>query len=680
VSDPRTEIPIQKYCKACDKVFGADVGSCIECGGRVETRDPLVGTVFAEKYEIQSVLGRGGMSVVYKARHKYMNRIVAVKLLLEHLADDPTSFQRFQKEAQAASSLSHQNIVIVHDFGVSGDKQAYFVMDCLEGDSLEDIIFRDNGMPVERAVNVFRQICDGLAHAHKKGIIHRDLKPSNIVLVKEEDGSETVKIVDFGLAKLHRPQSAEEARLTQSGMIFGSPLYMSPEQCQGYSLDPRSDLYSVGCLMYETLTGTLPFKSDSFFNIALLHIHEKPPEFEKIAPSKNIPGELEQLIRKCLEKEPEKRYQTAEELRQSILDTALLSGVPGLKPGAVPISDSGKHSPFRKTLENMRAVLANSNSLEAQKCTSMRGAVVTGLAISGLCFVLAFLFLFPGTSEDGGTPINKLRWQLDMNWADDAESKGDYPRAEALLRDANQVAREFGDRKARLKQTLERQAEVYAKSNKFAEAEKANQDAIDILTEQVLRESEDVKAHFKQLAAPTDSAIEKEQDRLHATASVNRLLMSAKSLNSRYLYRQEEALTNVGLDALQRLGLSESAHMADLLAVKAEFLQAQQRTSEVRPLLSQCLELRRKNKADGTKHSSRAYLKTLLKLGQFDRDQSIYESGTKELSEATTLARQEFSADKILLAECLNSYADLLRQVGKTDESAKLTIEAKSLH
>lgn len=654
---------------------------CPNCGGETVEADRLIGTVFDEKYDILSVLGSGGMSVVYKARHRYMNRTVALKLLLEHLQENKNSFARFQKEAEAASTLSHQNIVSVHDFGVDKDAgQAYFVMDCLEGESLQDMIFREGAISVERSVDVFRQVCEGLSHAHKKGVVHRDLKPSNVVLVQEDNGSYTVKIVDFGLAKLHRPEGEGEARLTQTGTVFGSPLYMSPEQCQGYTLDARSDIYSMGVLMYETLTGTLPFKSDSFFNIALLHVNGTPPSFAEKAPGRAIPAELEKVVMKCLEKEPGDRYQTVDELRQKILDSALLSGVPGLKPGAVIDADNSK-SPFRSTFENMRAALiAGGSKSETPKSSVPRMLVLSAVAV----FVVgatAMFFLFPGIEGDHATPYQKMRWQFDLEIAGLCTQRGDYGRADELLKDAKQLAQSFADRHQRLRLTVEKQAELYAAWGKFDLAEQANQEMSNVLTEQVIAEAEDVKARYRTLGE-NQSAAQQGADRSHSIADLGRVITAAKRLHSRNLFKPEESLLRTAKDVLDRVGLSDSAQMAEVDLTLAECLVAQQRLPEVREVLTDAVDALEKTlRSAGTNSQARRkFVRAELRLGQFDRDQSTFGPAEKELKDALAQVRQYMPGDRALMSECLNSYADLLRQTGKKEEAAALVIEAKQYH
>ena len=669
-----------KICKQCHKTYPSDQDNCPDDGEPLAPvmTDPLLGTLFADKYEIQSILGRGGMSIVYKARHKYMNRTVAVKLLLEQHMEDPIAFKRFQQESEAASSLSHQNIVIVHDFGITQANQAYFVMDCLEGDSLEDVILRDGPVAMDRAINIFRQVCDGLIHAHKKGVVHRDIKPSNVVLIREDDGSETVKIVDFGLAKLHRPQGPDEARLTQSGMVFGSPLYMSPEQCQGYPLDGRSDVYSVGILMYETLAGVTPFAADSFFNLALLHLHQKPPAFAQSAPHVSVSMQMEAVIAKCLEKDPADRFETVEQLRQKLLDVALISGVPGLKAGAVPVSKTGSQAAFRQTWDNIKAVIDNTASDQKKQKLSMVRIGFVASTLSILIIGAAFMALWPGIEGDRGTPWDKMRWQLDVAFAQQAAQSADYDKAIALLGDAKTLASGFGDKQSRLRMTLEQQAEVYRKAARFPEAEQATNDAASVLTHQIQLEAEAVKSDIAELGRPTASESKKATNKLAAVASANRVMLSSRRLYSRGLYQQEEALLKQALSTFERLQLKQSDPVANFETAMADTLIAQQRLDEVRTFLVDALNIRQTNATDGTPGALRERIKAGLKLGQFDRDQSDFGRSEPELAEALKLAEKHFPQDRALMAECLNSYADQKRQTGKAAEYEALLRRSKS--
>jgi serine/threonine-protein kinase len=254
------------------------------------------------------------MSTVYLAEHLLMNKRVAVKVLQTRLASDPKTVQRFQREAQAASSLSHPNLVTVHDFNVTADGQAYMVMDFLEGLSLDELISEDKPMPWREAILLLVDICDGVDHAHAKGIVHRDLKPANIMLLASlaPDRRYTPKIVDFGLAKV-----LDEAalHLTNTGEIFGSPLYMSPEQCQGQPVDTRSDIYSIGCILYATLAGRPPFQGAGVMQTLMMHINAPPPA---VPPALGVPAWLEAIAHKAMSKNAELRFQSVADLARSL--------------------------------------------------------------------------------------------------------------------------------------------------------------------------------------------------------------------------------------------------------------------------------------------------------------------------------------------------------------------------
>lgn len=277
-------------------------------------RDALIGTTLDDKLEIVSLLGKGGMSSVYKARHIILDRVVAVKVMHPHFAYDAQAVQRFQREAKAAFAFHHENLVSVHDIGTTPDGLPYFVMDYVEGRSLADII--DDGGPLElpRAMEIFRQVCTGLKAAHNKGVVHRDIKPANILLCTIPDGTEQVKIADFGIAKVLTEDGNQIQKLTQTGEIFGSPLYMSPEQCLGNAADRRSDIYSFGCVMYECLRGEAPLVGATPFDTLSKHVGELPERL----PGTSIPESVSNAILCCLEKRPEDRYQTVEELENDL--------------------------------------------------------------------------------------------------------------------------------------------------------------------------------------------------------------------------------------------------------------------------------------------------------------------------------------------------------------------------
>lgn len=278
-----------------------------ESDSAVAERDPLLGKVIGAKYEILSFLGKGGMSVVYKAKQHPINRIVALKMLLAHLSKNEGSVRRFLQEATAAGQLTHPNVVSVFDFGLTEDGQPYLVMDFVKGESLAQLISARGPLPYKEALPLFIQICEGLNVAHESGVIHRDIKPSNLVVEERADGKHA-RIVDFGIAKM---LDAESQQLTKTGEIFGSPFYMSPEQCEGRPLDNRSDIYSLGIVFYEVLSGVAPLAGQSSLETMRLHMEQMPESLQKSAPAMQVPLALENIIFKMIAKQKEKRYLTA---------------------------------------------------------------------------------------------------------------------------------------------------------------------------------------------------------------------------------------------------------------------------------------------------------------------------------------------------------------------------------
>lgn len=288
----------------------------------VEQFDDLVGKEIEGKYRLQGLIGIGGWGCVMRAWHIQLDRPVAVKLLHEHLSWESEKVARFRQEAQAAHQLSHQNVLSVHDFGVWNGRP-YLVMDALQGHTLADeIAAAPDGVSSDRFFQIFEQVVAGVAAAHRAGIVHRDLKPGNIYIVKDGSGNDAVKILDFGLAKVSGADGKSIAELTQTGATIGTPAYMSPEQCQGLQLDARSDLYSLGCCIYEALTGQKVFSCDTIYKWMHSHVSSQP-NFDKASP---ITPALKDLVLRCLEKDPAHRPQSAHEVADRLV--ALRRGQP----------------------------------------------------------------------------------------------------------------------------------------------------------------------------------------------------------------------------------------------------------------------------------------------------------------------------------------------------------------
>jgi len=272
-------------------------------------------TIIGDRYEIEGVLGRGGMGIVYKGKHVLMNRLVAIKMLNPEHAEDKNVVARFQSEAQTLSQLNHPNLVSVFDFGVTPNKEPYMIMDFHSGQSLESFLQAHGPLDTELGLGIFKQVLGGLSVVHRAHIVHRDIKPSNIII--SEDAIPLVKIVDFGIAK-NPSTEKERLKLTNTGEVVGTPRYMSPEQCTGKELDARSDIYAIGCVMYECFTGKATFDGDSFYDMVRLHLNETPSRLPFFQPGVSLPVELVDVIYKALSKNPDDRYQSAEEMLESL--------------------------------------------------------------------------------------------------------------------------------------------------------------------------------------------------------------------------------------------------------------------------------------------------------------------------------------------------------------------------
>ncbi len=334
--------------------------------------DPLFGLVLDEKYRLDARLGEGGMGTVYRAAHLLIDRPVAVKVLHPRFVEDEAAQQRFRREARAAGRLQHPNAVTVTDFGSTADGYVYLVMELLEGETLRDLLSTEAPLTAGHAVELMSQVAAAVEAAHEAGVIHRDLKPGNIFVVRRKDSPPVLKVLDFGIAKLAAESldDSDAKNLTQTGVMIGTPRYMSPEQCDGEKLTPASDVYSLGIILYEMLTGTPPFTGPTPLAVALQHSSKLPRPPRELMPS--IPAEFEQVVLHALAKSPGERPGDAGEFRRELLETARRLGLqhhPAAlhPPHAVPATpDGGKAGPDKLVidLEKMREERAAATASE----------------------------------------------------------------------------------------------------------------------------------------------------------------------------------------------------------------------------------------------------------------------------------------------------------------------------
>jgi serine/threonine protein kinase len=318
-----------KYCPICERKYDDEMRMCGVDGTTLRSqslqtpvrdqpvRDQMVGRVVKGRYQIMRRLGEGGMGTVYLADQVSIGRKVALKLLRGSYAMDDEFIERFRREARLAASLNHRNIVTVYDFDQGDDESLFIAMEYLDGEKLSDVIRRDGPLDINRAVRLCLQFAEGLEAAHHAGVIHRDIKPDNIMVVGEE-GVETIKLMDFGIARLR--DVAATSRLTRPDVIMGTPAYMAPEQAEGKETSERTDIYALGVVLYEMLSGEVPFKANTPAAVLLKQIQESPVPLRKLR--RDVPSEIERIVMQALEKKPERRQHAMRDLVQSLRKAA----------------------------------------------------------------------------------------------------------------------------------------------------------------------------------------------------------------------------------------------------------------------------------------------------------------------------------------------------------------------
>ncbi len=349
-------------CVECRRANPPESRFCAGCGARLDApgeweaerpghADPLVGRVIAERYRIDELVGRGGMGVVYRVEHVRIGKAMAMKLLHGELARQNDVIKRFRREAEAASKLDHPSTVQVFDFGRS-DGLTYLVMELLGGQDLNHLIQVEGALEFARVARIAAQIAGSVSQAHERGIVHRDLKPENVRVLAGEGGTDRVKVMDFGLAKLRESEELKGASITRAGFIVGTPYYMAPEHIRGESVDARSDVYALGALVYKCVTGVPPFWAPTPVGVLTKHLTEPvvPPSVR--SSRRDVPALCDEIVMRAMAKDPAERFQSMRELREELLaflrsqgeDTAPFGSARMTLPApdAVAVSDSGR--------------------------------------------------------------------------------------------------------------------------------------------------------------------------------------------------------------------------------------------------------------------------------------------------------------------------------------------------
>jgi serine/threonine protein kinase len=402
-----------KICPVCSTEYSDDVKFCPNDGQTLRSAAPandLVGQVIADRYHVVKKLGEGGMGQVYLAEHVKMGRRSAIKVMNPSMVHDPDAVARFNREASNASRITHPNVCAIYDFGETPDGLIYLAMEFIEGEPLTDVLQREGALPLRRATAIFLQTADALQAAHDLGIVHRDLKPDNIMLSRRKDGGDAVKVVDFGIAKAVGGDEAGQ-KVTKTGLVVGTPEFMSPEQLSGDKLDGRSDLYSLALVFYRMLTGDLPFQATSVQETMIKRLTDEPAKLAEARPDLSFPAGLQPVLDAALARTPMERYQT---VTKFAADVAAVTGQPST--AAVPhtrsVGDSDKTQLLDTTgaTQRMSATKPRSPGKKRSLIPATVGVVVL-LGAGGAWVALS------GGNKPSGTPPPAPPSAIDTNRA-----------------------------------------------------------------------------------------------------------------------------------------------------------------------------------------------------------------------------------------------------------------------
>lgn len=640
--------------------------------------DPLIGTLFADRYQIITRLDRGGTasSSLYKAKHTLMDRLVALKILT---ASDVPTLKRFQLEAKLVSSLSHQNIVTVFDFGVSSKGQPYLVMDYLEGSNLKEEIKKEKRLDLIRSTWIFCQACDALNYAHKRELIHRDLKPSNFMLVDEEQQDDVVKLVDFGIAKHLGIAPTESGQLTKPGQLLGDPAYMSPEQCTGKRLDARSDIYSLGCVMYETLTGKPPLLGNDILETIQKHISESPRSFASVDPQLiSIPEQLENIVFKCLRLDPDERYQSILELWTDLelfrntlrpAKNATQTCIPAMKPDEISAGP-------------LRTISVNKEVKEKRFPLQALIAVVSLIVAA-----ISMAFFFYSREQTSTAPKKTADWKELNDKGEEEFNRAHYPAARRLFKEACTAAEEFDSEDPRYATSLNNLGNVYFKEDFYPEAERALKKALAMRQEIFGKTGLPVADSMNDLAMVyfAEDEIQQAEPLLSKAMAIRKASAGVDSLEYADSLKAMAALYNKTGRIDQAMKLLQTA-----LSIRKEQLGAS--SSEVADAeISLAMDYQIKgdlNRARSLYKDAQAILvktvgadhpmvaDSLVGLGSIAFLQNQFEQSERLFNQALKIRQQSLGFRNLRTGEILSCLAVLKDAEGKTAEAAPLFKQA----
>ncbi|MGD9679713.1 MAG: protein kinase [Candidatus Obscuribacterales bacterium] len=592
--------------------------------------DSFIGTTIASHYEVLSRLGEGGMSVVYKAHHLLLDKPVALKFIKPGLITDDRAVMRFQQEARAASELSHPNVCSVKDFGILESGQPYIVMDYLDGSSLQEIIEDRGPLSPRESLELFFQACHGLSEAHARGVVHRDIKPGNMVMMKERDGTGTLKIVDFGIARLAR-EDDNGPDLTATGEIFGTPKYMSPEQCRGQKVDKRSDIYSLTCVLYEMLVGKPPFIAESSIELLMMHVSEAPA-----LDQKNLPDTLKSILFKGLAKDPAHRYQSVSEMARDA-DRYLK----GDRPSSL--------APYRKS--RLKSWLNIKN-----------------VAAALLVIALPVLYLTatnPSTRPPAAS-VQSTDFAMLIKDGDTAFDASLFPLSESSYRKALDLAGQEKDLVSgnKLKiDALSRLSRVYSRTGQYKK-----KDEVDNQIRNLLRSAVTGTIDIVPNKSDWYAALPKADSLPHAVERAGKLSDKSREFVSFGDYKTAERLEQEVLDIQEKwLGESDPAipvTLNQLAVVKV----TQGKIAEAKPLWVRALALGQKSLPE----SSPVMVTIWANNGRLAQHEGRNDDAEKLFQKAIELAENHVGAGSESHVAALRDYSAFLNGTGKTARAREI--------
>jgi eukaryotic-like serine/threonine-protein kinase len=403
-----------KTCPVCAREFPDNVKFCPNDGQTLRSKGPmadLIGQVVADRYHIIKKLGEGGMGAVYLGEHVKMGRKSAIKVMTQAMSNDPDAVSRFNREASNASRLSHPNICQIYDFGETTDGVIYLAMEFIEGCSLSDLIDREGALPPARAASILKQSAEALQVAHDQTIVHRDIKPDNIMIVTAKDGSDVAKVVDFGIAKAVAGDETGQ-KVTKTGLVVGTPEYMSPEQLSGDKLDGRSDIYSLGLVLYKMLTGVLPFQADTAQETMIKRLTDNPEPLAQARPDIVFPASLQAVLDHALARSVDDRYASAAEFGRDVMASVGDAGVPGTRMDVAHVTQAATqlmNTELALKLAKKEKGAAAPAPTPTKKFPLV--PVLGGVGTVGVLAVVAVLMMnkgaAPAPAGDAGTPATQ---------------------------------------------------------------------------------------------------------------------------------------------------------------------------------------------------------------------------------------------------------------------------------